>query len=94
MDFVPVNKRKLKSGWLHFCMTAKFCSQSRIMFCFLTLTDSNFSAISWQEQVNFQWDSSLDWPNRGSNPWSTALEASMLTITPPMRLSLSLSICV
>jgi hypothetical protein len=49
----------------------KLCILSGIFFCFLTLTDSNFSAISWQEQVNFQWDSSLDWPYQGSNPWST-----------------------
>jgi len=31
---------------------------------------SNFSAISWREQVNFQ--------------WSTALEVNTLTITPPI----------
>jgi hypothetical protein len=28
---------------------------------------------------------SLAWPDRGYNPWSTALEASTLTITPPMN---------
>jgi hypothetical protein len=30
---------------------------------------------------------SLVWPDRGSNPRSTTFEASMLTITPPLRLS-------
>ena len=29
---------------------------------------------------------SLVWPDRGSNPWYTALEANTLTITPPMWL--------
>ena len=28
----------------------------------------------------------MDWPNRVSNPWSTTLEESTLTITPLMRL--------
>ena len=28
---------------------------------------------------------SLDWPHWCSNPWSPALESSMLTITQPMR---------
>jgi hypothetical protein len=38
---------------------------------------SKLSAISWREQVNFQWDD--------DKVRSTALEASMLTITPPMQ---------
>jgi hypothetical protein len=29
---------------------------------------------------------SFVWPDWGSNTWSTALEGSMLTITPPMQL--------
>jgi hypothetical protein len=108
----------------------------------LNANSAIFSAISWQEQVNFQWDDdevrfvldqhakldfyiasslkqqsadtlfwfpadqtllillnaaclaemqqipilwSLVWPDQGSNPTSTALEASMLTIMPPMQ---------
>ena len=32
---------------------------------------------------------SLDWPDRGSNLRSTALEPRTLTVTPPMRISIS-----
>ena len=37
--------------------------------------------LSW-----FRANQSLVWPDRGLNPWSTALDASTLTITPPMRM--------
>ena len=44
----------------------------------------NAACLAEKQQILFLW--SLDWPNRVSNPWSTTLEESTLTITPLMRL--------
>ena len=44
----------------------------------------NAACLAEQQQMPML--KSLVWPDRGSNPWSAALEESMLTITPQMRL--------
>ena len=40
---------------------------------------------AWRRSNKYQFYKSLVWPDRGSNPRSTAFEVSMLTITPPMQ---------
>ena len=42
----------------------------------------NAACLAEKQQIPILY--SLVWPDRGSNPWSTAHEASTLTITPPM----------
>ena len=44
----------------------------------------NTAYLADKQQLPMLW--SLVWPDRGSSPRSIALEVSMLTITPPMRL--------
>ena len=43
----------------------------------------NAACLAEMQQIPILW--SLVWPDQGSNPTSTALEASMLTIMPPMQ---------
>ena len=42
----------------------------------------NAACLAEKQQIPILY--SFAWPDRGSNPWSTALEVSTLTITPPM----------
>jgi hypothetical protein len=65
-----------------------FIISFHILFCGILQSDSsqneNCPYLVEKHQIPISPD--LVWPDWGSNPWSTALEASMLTITPLMCL--------
>jgi hypothetical protein len=58
---------------------------SDTLFWFRSLILSPYCCVLSREATNAN-SNSLVWPDRGLNPRSTALEASTLNITPPMRL--------
>ena len=78
LDFYGASSLKQQPAGRHDSDTLSWFRSNQSLLFLL-----NTACLAEKQQILILW--SLIWPDRGSNPRTTTLEASTLTITPPMR---------